>query len=90
VASSIITTIRLNPGTRRALEADARRLGLGLSEYLRKLAEAREIELRNAAIREQGRELAERLRRSPASALDAEGLGTPQTELPRWEGPLPR
>lgn len=30
----------------------------GISEYLRKLAEAREIELRNAAIREQGRRLA--------------------------------
>ncbi|MDQ2907844.1 MAG: hypothetical protein M3R44_00665 [Candidatus Eremiobacteraeota bacterium] len=87
--ASTVTTVRLNPATRRALEADARRLGVGLSEYLRKLAESREIDLRNATIREQGRRLAERLRQSPAAATETDTLGTPQIDLPHWEGALP-
>lgn len=87
--TSFVTTVRLPAATRSASEADAQRLGLGLSEYLRKLAESRELELRNAEIRDQGRRLAERLKRSPSSAHDVEALGTPQTDLPAWDGPLP-
>lgn len=88
--ASSVTTVRLSEATRSALEADAERLGLGLSEYLRKLAESREVELRNATIREQGRQLAERLKHSPTSTHDIEIFGTPQSDLPAWGEPLPQ
>lgn len=91
MTASIVTTIRLKPETREALEEDAERLGVGFSEYLRGMAEGRALELKYAKIREQGRQFTERLRNSPEAMAEFELLTDrdPWEFLPPWEGPLP-
>lgn len=89
--TSIVTTVRLKPETREILEEDAKRLGIGFSEYLRAMAEARELELKHAKIRAEGHQFMERLRTSPEAMAEYEVFSSrdPWEFLPPWEGPLP-
>jgi hypothetical protein len=92
VASDVIA-LRLLPETRQALTKDAERMNLGISEYLRKLAEARALEIEYAHVREEGRRYMQRLRESPEAMAEEDAwlrLGEETlAELGPWEGPLP-
>lgn len=71
-------TIRLRGDDRDTLEHEARERGLGLSTLLRDLAEAEARRLRRLAIRADGQDVVDHLKRSPAARRELEDLGTPQ------------
>lgn len=78
---SSVVSVRLGSRTRKVLSEAAKRRGLGISEYLRKLAEANELALLHQSARSQ-----EPLPVDSPSAFDQdpwEGI------VPPWDGPLP-
>jgi uncharacterized protein (DUF1778 family) len=75
-------TIRIDDRDREVLEAAARASGVGISTYLRELAQDRARSLRRAAIRSQGETVVSYLRLHPEAQGELESLGTPLGELP--------
>lgn len=79
-------TIRLTRKDRAVLEEAASRQGVGLSAYIRDLAEAEARRQRRTAIRAEGERWLAGL--SPEARAELELLGTPQSEPPPF-GPSP-
>lgn len=76
-----LVTIRLEPETRRVLTAEARRLGVPFRTLLRTIAEERAVATRSHQIREQGRALVKRLKRSKLGREFFEDWGTPAADI---------
>jgi uncharacterized protein (DUF1778 family) len=70
-------TIRLDEPDREILETAARRHGLGLSAFVRDLAEAEARRLRRAAIRSDGDRVVSYLLDRPEAQAELEAYGTP-------------
>ncbi len=75
-------TIRLEDRDRETLEAAARAQGVGLSSFVRDLAEAEARRLRRAAIRAGGERVVSYLAAGAAAAAELEEYGTPVGDLP--------
>lgn len=76
-----VVTIRLEPETRRALVEEARRLGIPFRTLLRTIAEERALEGRRQQIRDQGKALVERMKRSRRRREFFEDWGTPSARI---------
>jgi hypothetical protein len=72
-------SIRLDPDDRTTLEEAARAEGMGLSAYLRELAEAEARRVRRAAVRTHGEAVMAHLAEHAEARDELELLGTPQT-----------
>jgi post-segregation antitoxin (ccd killing protein) len=75
-------TIRLDSKDRATLEAVARERGVGLSAFVRDLAEAEARRLRRDAIRAEGRSVVAHLAQHPEARAELDELGAPISELP--------
>ena len=75
-------TIRLDAEDRAALEAAARRLGKGLSAFIRELAEAEARRIRRAEIRADGDRVVAHLAAHPEANAELDAIGVPLTDLP--------
>lgn len=76
-----LITIRLGPETRQALVEEARRLGIPFRTLLRTIAEERALETRRSQIRDQGKALVERMKRSRRRREFFEDWGTPAASI---------
>lgn len=76
-----VVTIRLGAETRRALMEEARRLGIPFRTLLRTIAEERALETRRREIRNQGKALVARVKRSRRQREFFEDWGTPATTV---------
>jgi uncharacterized protein (DUF1778 family) len=75
-------TIRLDADDRAALATAARRQGMGLSAFVRELAEAEARRVRREAIRAEGDRVVAHLAAHPGAQAELEEIGTPLTDLP--------
>jgi uncharacterized protein (DUF1778 family) len=75
-------TIRLEQLDRDVLERAARERGLGLSGFVRSLAEAEAERLRREMIRTDGDRVVSYLLENPQARAELDAYGLPQTELP--------
>ena len=75
-------TIRLDNRDRKILEAEARRRSIGLSAFVRDIAEAEARLLERAAIRAQGERVVSYLATHPESQAETEAYGTPLSDAP--------
>lgn len=75
-------SIRLAAEDREVLEAAAKKRGLGLSAYVRELAERDARRHRHGEIRAQGEAVVEHLASHAGTRAEVAELGTPQTDLP--------
>ncbi|TAM56381.1 CopG family transcriptional regulator [bacterium] len=75
-------TVRLDERDREVLEAAARQRGMGLSAFVRGLAEAEARRLRRSAIRAQGEKVVSYLLEHPEAQAEVETYGRPIGELP--------
>jgi uncharacterized protein (DUF1778 family) len=73
-------TIRLEQRDRETLEAAARHNGVGLSAFVRDIAEAEAQRLRNAEIRAEGEKVVSYLLHHPEARAEIELYGTPIDE----------
>lgn len=73
-------SIRLDAEDRAVLEATARRRGLGLSAFVRDLAEAEAQRLRREAIRAEGEVVLAHLAAHPEARAELAEIGTPLSE----------
>ena len=73
-------TIRLDPEDRAVLEATAHERGLGLSAFVRDLAESEARRLRREAIRAEGERVLAHLAEHPEAQVELEEIGTPISE----------
>jgi hypothetical protein len=75
-------TIRLEERDRIVLEAAARRHGIGLSAFIRDLAEAEARRLTRESIRADGERVVAYLEQHPQAQAELELYGTPIGDLP--------
>lgn len=75
-------TIRLDERDREVLETAARERSIGLSAFVRDLAEAEARRLRRRAILADGARVVAYLNENSAARAETEMYGTPQTDLP--------
>lgn len=75
-------TIRLDEDDRAVLTTAARQHGLGLSAFVRELAEARARQLRREAIRADGNRVTAHLAEHPDARRELDELGTPLADPP--------
>lgn len=75
-------TIRLEQFDRDVLELAARKRGLGLSGFIRALAEAEASRLRREAIRADGDRVVSYLLENAEASAELGAYGVPQAELP--------
>jgi hypothetical protein len=75
-------TIRLAAEDRAVLEAAAEKRGMGLSAYVRELAERDARRRRYEEVRAQGEAVVEHLASHADARDEVAELGTPQTDLP--------
>ena len=75
-------TIRLEGRDREVLEAAARQHGIGLSAFIRDLAEAEARRLNRAAIRADGERVVAYLEKHARAQAELETYGTPIDNLP--------
>jgi hypothetical protein len=75
-------SVRLDDDVRQTLEAEARARQLGLSTYLRQIANEAAARLRRDRIRAQSRAVAEYVANSPEAAAFYDGWGPPRREEP--------
>jgi uncharacterized protein (DUF1778 family) len=73
-------TIRLELRDRKILETAARQHGVGLSAFVRDIAEAEARRLRNAEIRAEGEKVVSYLLAHPEARAEIELYGTPIDE----------
>jgi len=75
-------TIRLDADDRAALEAAARGQGMGLSAFIRELAEAEARRVRREAIRADGDRVVAHLAAHSEARAELDEIGAPLTDLP--------
>jgi uncharacterized protein (DUF1778 family) len=75
-------TIRIDAEDRAILEAVARDRGMGLSAFVRDLAEAEARRLKRGAIRAEGDRVLAHLADHPESREELETFGSPISDLP--------
>ena len=75
-------SVRLDDDVRQTLEAEARARHVGLSTYLRQIANETAARLRRDRVRAQSRTVAEYVAGSPEAAAFYDGWGTPRREEP--------
>jgi hypothetical protein len=75
-------SVRLKDDVRRTLEVEARARHVGLSTYLRQLANEAAARLRRDRIRAQSRVVGDYVTSSPEAAAFYDGWGTPRREEP--------
>ncbi|MGH7870064.1 MAG: DUF1778 domain-containing protein [Candidatus Dormibacteraceae bacterium] len=75
-------TIRLTAQDRVTLETVARQRGIGLSSFIRKLAEFEARRQRQKTIRTEGEQVLTYLAEHPEARSELETLGTPISYLP--------
>ncbi len=75
-------TIRLDDHDRKILEAEARRRSIGLSAFIRDLAEAEARHLARAAIRAEGERVTAYMAAHPQAQQEIDEYGTPASDLP--------
>ncbi len=75
-------TIRLEQVDREVLERAARERGLGLSGFVRSLAEAEAARLRREIIRADGDRIVSYLLENSRAKAELDEYGVPQSELP--------
>ncbi len=73
-------SVRLDDEVRKTLEMEARARRIGLSTFLRKIAEEAAARLRRERIRAQSRAVGEYVARSPEATAFYEEIGTPRQE----------
>lgn len=73
-------SVRLDDDTRKVLEAAARERGIGLSTYLREIAEREARKIRKERMRAESRTVAEYAAASPEARAFYADWGTPAAE----------
>ncbi len=73
-------SIRLDPGVRETLEAEARAQGIGLASYLRRLAATAARDVRRARIRAESAAVACHVATNADARAFVEDWGTPGSE----------
>lgn len=76
-----VISVRLDDDTQAALQDAAARSGVGLSTYLRRMAEAEARRVRRERIRDQSRAVARYVAQNPEAQTFYECWGTPTTAL---------
>ena len=74
-----VISVRLDDDTQAALQDAAARSGVGLSTYLRRMAEAEARRVRRERIRDQSRAVARYVAQNPEAQAFYEDWGTPTT-----------
>lgn len=81
--------IRLADEDRATLEQAAKDSGLGISTYVRRLAERQASRIRTERVQAETGRIAAVIAANPEVAAEAELLSGDGEDWPRWLGPLP-